>query len=118
MRWIYNRERKIKWYLSIHMGPFLLIKTWQTAMDQSSGDCDTSVRMHLLTVPAPAYIKRQFPALITLTYLFYQPNPVKTHWQQLNTVRSDAVTLALLMIDNAADRPALHSQPKESFTRL
>lgn len=32
------------------MGPFLLIMTWQTAMDQFSGDCDTSVHMHLLTV--------------------------------------------------------------------
>lgn len=75
------------------------------------------VYMHLLTVPAPAHIRRQFPALITLAYLFYQTNPVQTHWQQPNTVRSDAVTLALLMIDNAADRPVLRRQPKAAHTQ-
>lgn len=84
---------------------------------QISEAYDTPVCMHLLTVPAPAYIKRQFPVLITLTYLIYQSNAVQTHWQQPNTVRSDTVTLSLLMIDNAADRPVLHRQPKAAHTQ-
>lgn len=57
----------------------------------------------LLTGHAPAYIKRQSPLLITLTYHFSQTNPVQTDLLQHNTVKPDAVTLALLMIHNAAD---------------
>lgn len=54
----------------------------------------------LLTGHAGANINRQSPLLIILTYLFHQTNPVQTDL----TVKPDAVTLALLMIHNAADR--------------
>lgn len=44
---------------------------------------------NLLTGHVPAYIKRQFSLLITLTYLFSQTNPVCTGFiPQQNTVRS------------------------------
>lgn len=64
----------------------------------------------LFTGHAPAYIKRQSTLLITLTYHFSQTNPVQTDLLLHNTVKPDAVTLALLMIHNAANHWVRHIQ--------